>query len=65
MRKVYNKLENEKIFIGQPGDFELAKVKANIQELLDIATSKGIQDLKNKLKEVVPTYEEPSHHKVG
>lgn len=56
---------NEKIFIGQPGDFELTKVKANIQELLDIATSKGIQDLKNKLKEVVPTYEEPSHHKVG
>ena len=56
---------NEKIFIGQPGDFELAKVKSNIQELLDIATSKGIQELKNKLKEVVPTYEEPAHHKVG
>lgn len=56
---------NEKIFIGQPGEFELTKVKSNIQELLDIATSQGIQELKNKLKEVVPTYEEPSHHKVG
>lgn len=56
---------NEKIFIGQPGEFELEQVKSNIQALLDIATSKSIQDLKNKLKEVVPTYEEPSHHKVG
>ena len=56
---------NEKIFIGQPGEFELTKVKSNIQELLDIATSQGIQELKNKLKEVVPTYEEPAHHKVG
>lgn len=54
---------NEKIFIGQPGDFELNTVKSNIQELLDIATSKGIQELKEKLKEVVPTYEEPVHHK--
>ncbi len=56
---------NEKIFIGQPGNFELIQVKSNIQELLDIATTKDIQELKNKLKEVVPTYEEPSHHKVG
>lgn len=56
---------NEKIFIGQPGNFELTQVKSNIQELLEIATSKGIQELKNKLKEVVPTYEEPSHHKIG
>ena len=56
---------NEKIFIGQPGNFELAQVKSNIQELLEIATAKGITELKNKLKEVVPTYEEPNHHKVG
>lgn len=54
---------NEKIFIGQPGDFELNKVKSSIQELLDIATSKGIQELKEKLKVVVPTYKEPDHHK--
>ena len=55
---------NEKIFIGRPGDFELSKVKSNIQELVEIATTKGTQELKIKLKEVVPTYEEPSHHKV-
>ena len=59
------KTQNEKIFIAQPGNFELTQVKANIQELLNIATTKGIQELKNKLKEVVSTYEEPSHHKVS
>ncbi len=52
---------NEKIFIGKPGDFELTTIKSNIKELLDIATSKGVTELKNKLKEVVPTYEEPQH----
>ena len=54
---------NKKIFIGQPGDFEFKQVKSNIEELLDIATSRGVQELKEKLKEVVPTYEEPEHHK--
>ena len=56
---------NEKIFIGQPGNFELNEVKTQIQDLLQIATTKGIQELKTKLKEVVPTYHEPEHHKVG
>ena len=55
---------HQKIFIGQPGDFELTTVKAQIQDLLQVATTKGIQELKNKLKEVVPTYQEPDHHKL-
>ncbi len=55
---------HKKIFIGLPGEFELDTVKAQINELLQVATTKGIQELKNKLKEVVPTYEEPEHHHV-
>lgn len=45
--------------------FEIDTVKSQINELLHVATTKGIQDLKDKLKEVVPTYEEPEHHKAG
>ncbi len=56
---------HQKIFIGLPGEFELDTVKSQINELLQVATTGGIQELKNKLKEVVPTYEEPDHHKVG
>ena len=56
---------HQKIFIGLPGEFELETVKAQINELLQVATTKGIQELKDKLKEVVPTYEEPEHHHVG
>ena len=54
---------HKKIFIGLPGEFELETVKAQINELLQVATTKGIQELKDKLKEVVPTYKEPEHHK--
>ena len=56
---------HQKIFIGQPGEFDLEIVKSQIQELLLIATTKEISDLKAKLKEVVPTYAEPKHHNVG
>ncbi len=56
---------HQKIFIGLPGEFELDTVKSQINELLQVATTKGIQELKDKLKEVVPTYEEPEHHKVS
>ena len=55
---------HKKIFIGLPGEFELDMVKSQINELLQVATTKGIQELKDKLKEVVPTYEEPSHHQL-
>ncbi len=55
---------HQKIFIGLPGEFELDTVKSQINELLQVATTQGIQELKDKLKEVVPTYEEPSHHQL-
>ena len=56
---------HKKIFIGLPGEFELDTVKSQIEDLLHVATTKGIQELKDKLKEVVPTYKEPEHHRVG
>ena len=56
---------HKKIFIGLPGEFELDTVKSQIEDLLHVATTKGIQELKDKLKEVVPTYKEPDHHRVG
>ena len=55
---------HEKIFIGQPGEFQLEDLKLQIKELVEVATTKGIPELKAKLKEVVPTYEEPSHHQL-
>ncbi len=50
---------HEKIFIGQPGSFELEVIKQQIKELLEVAMTNSIVDLKLKLKDVVPTYEEP------
>ena len=56
---------HKKIFIGLPGEFELDTVKEQIEELLNVATTQSIHELKDKLKEVVPTYKEPEHHHVG
>ena len=56
--------DHKKIFIGKPGDFELCTVKKQINELI-VATTKGSTELKAKLKEVVPTYREPEHHKIN
>ncbi len=55
---------HKKIFIGKPGDFELDALKEQINELVMVATTKGSTELKSKLKEVVPTYHEPEHHKI-
>ncbi|MBP3907902.1 MAG: polysaccharide biosynthesis protein, partial [Turicibacter sp.] len=55
---------HQKIFIGQPGEFDLEQIKSQIRELVEVATTKSIPELKAKLKEVVPTYEEPSHHQL-
>lgn len=57
------KTGHKKIFIGKPGDFELDVLKKQINELVTVATTKGSTELKAKLKEVVPTYHEPEHHK--
>lgn len=53
---------HKKIFIGLPGDFELDCLKQQIDELVWVATQKGSTALKDKLKEVVPTYREPDYH---
>ncbi len=58
------KTDHKKIFIGKPGDFELCTVKKQINELI-VATTRGSTELKAKLKEVVPTYREPEHHKIN
>ena len=42
----------------------MEQIKLQIKELVEVATTKGIPELKAKLKEVVPTYEEPSHHQL-
>ena len=57
------KTGHKKIFIGKPGYFELDALKEQINELVTVATTKGSTELKAKLKEVVPTYHEPEHHK--
>lgn len=53
---------HKKIFIGLPGNFELDCLKKQIDELVWVATQKGSTALKDKLKEVVPTYREPDYH---
>ncbi|MEG1483505.1 polysaccharide biosynthesis protein [Clostridium sp.] len=47
---------HDKIFIGKPGDFNIKTVKRNIAELLMVALNGSTEELKEKLKEVVPTY---------
>ena len=51
--------ENNKIFIGVPSDFEISEIKKNIDELLFVALNEDKEALKEKMKEVVPTFKEP------
>ncbi|MDU3354605.1 MAG: nucleoside-diphosphate sugar epimerase/dehydratase [Clostridium sp.] len=51
--------QHEKIFIGKPGDFELNKVKKDLNELLDVVKLSSKERLREKLHEVVPTYRNP------
>ena len=50
---------HKKIFIGRPGDFELNKVKKDLNELLDVVKLSSKERLREKLHEVVPTYRNP------
>ena len=50
--------ENNKIFIGVPSDFEINEVKKNIDELLFVALNEDKEALKEKMKQIVPTYRE-------
>lgn len=51
--------KNNKIFIGVPSDFEINEIKKNIDELLFVALNEDKEALKEKMKEVVPTFKEP------
>lgn len=50
---------HKKIFIGRPGEFNLEKVKNNINTLLDVVKLGNKEKLREKLQEVVPTYKNP------
>lgn len=48
--------EHNKIFIGKPSNFEIEKLKMEIDNLVNIAETGNMNILRQKLKEVVPTY---------
>ncbi|WP_106060234.1 polysaccharide biosynthesis protein [Clostridium vincentii] len=47
---------HRKIFIGKPGDFELPVVKQQINELVDVIRFGNDERLREKIREVVPSY---------
>lgn len=52
-------LENtrhEKIFIGKPGDFNINRIKEQINLLVKVGEKGDKEELKDKIQEVVPTY---------
>lgn len=51
--------ENNKIFIGVPSDFEIEELKEKINNLLFVAINENKEVLKEKMKEIVPTFKEP------
>ena len=50
------KTAHKKIFIGKPNDIDLSKLKKGINELMNLVSLGNVQNLKIKLKEIVPTY---------
>ena len=54
---------HEKIFIGKPGTFDLAKLKQSISKLMNISTNDDMGQLRNTLKHIVPTYKENTENK--
>lgn len=55
------KTPHEKIFIGRPGDFNINRLKKEISELLDLAISEDEYLMREKMKEIVPTYVEVNY----
>ena len=47
---------HKKIFIGKPANFNLDKLKQDIEEINNIAVSGNSRLLRTKLKQIVPTY---------
>lgn len=50
------KTEHKKIFIGKPSNIEFSNLKSEINKLMNIVSLGNVQNLKIKLKEIVPTY---------
>ena len=55
------KTPHEKIFIGRPGDFDINELKKDISELLDFAISENEYLIREKMKDIVPTYVEVNY----
>ncbi|MEG2018418.1 MAG: nucleoside-diphosphate sugar epimerase/dehydratase [Clostridium sp.] len=53
------KTPHEKIFIGKPGDFELEDVKKSIEMIMEQCLIGNRVEIKNAMKQVVPTYKDP------
>ena len=51
--------KHKKIFIGKPNDFDFEYISNKISELIDLSIYGSVEEIKNKLKEIVPTYKEP------
>lgn len=51
--------KHKKIFIGKPNDFDFEYISNKISELIELSIYGSVEEIKNKLKEIVPTYKEP------
>ena len=51
--------KHKKIFIGKPNDFDFDYISNKISELIELSIYGSVEEIKNKLKEIVPTYKEP------
>lgn len=51
--------KHKKIFIGKPNDFDFDYISNKISELIELSIYGSAEEVKNKLKEIVPTYKEP------
>ena len=51
--------KHKKIFIGKPNDFDFEYISNKISELIELSIYGSAEEIKNKLKEIVPTYKEP------
>ena len=53
--------KNQKIFVAKPNVIDFEKLTNDIDILLSYARNEDTDKLKNKLKEIVPSYKEPSY----
>ena len=55
--------DHEKIFIGKPSIIDIDELRTKIDDLLNVCQNGTEADLREKIKEVVPTYEQPKADK--